>query len=367
MADDGCVIVGGDFSQQEPRLLAHYSQDQELIDAYIQGKDLYASAASKIFHKTYWECMEHWEDGSANPEGKKIRGITKNIILGIIYGRGAASVAEKTGQTLEEAKQTIEDFYTAYPTVKKWMDESIKMAKEKGYVNTVAGRRRRLPNIQLKPYTIKGKFTERISENTILFEKIKLEDNEDALVNYYQCRLDNCSNRFNAKKIIEEAANNDILIEDNNGWIATATRQTVNARVQGGAADLSKKAMIAIYNNKVLKDLGFKMLYVIHDEIAGQCPKENAAQVAELLKSTMISSAKEICSVPMKVDTYTLKHWYGDDLSDIIKERYDKLRKEKSDEEAFKIIDKENPEVALDVLKEICNGTFDLTSDKFAR
>ena len=63
-------------------MLAHYSQDKELINAYAQGRDLYATAASKIFNKDYWECMEHWEDGSANPEGKKLRGITKNIILG---------------------------------------------------------------------------------------------------------------------------------------------------------------------------------------------------------------------------------------------------------------------------------------------
>ena len=64
------------------RLLAHYSQDKELINAYAQGRDLYATAASKIFNKDYWECMEHWEDGSANPVGKDIRSKCKQIVLG---------------------------------------------------------------------------------------------------------------------------------------------------------------------------------------------------------------------------------------------------------------------------------------------
>lgn len=346
-------------------MLAHYSQDKELINAYAQGRDLYATAASKIFNKDYWECMEHWEDGSANPEGKKLRGITKNIILGILYGRGAASVAEKTHQTIEEAKNTINTFYQAYPTVKKWMDESVKMAKDIGYVTTVCGRRRRLPNIQLPPYTIK-KVKSNISDNNILFEDIENNDNND-LITYYKDKLDKCKNRFQIQDIVKEAEKCGIEIEDNGGWIATATRQCVNARVQGGAADLSKRAMIAIFKNKRLRELKFNILYVIHDEIAGQCPKENAQEVGELLRKCMIDSAAEICSVPMKTDVYMLKHWYGDDCSDSIKDRYDKLCKDTSPEEAFNIIDKENEEISQGVLRRICDGTFDLMDDEWAR
>lgn len=76
------VLVGSDFSQQEPRLLSHYSQDKNMITAYKQGKDLYATIASGVYKMGYWDCMEHHEDGSPNPEGKKRRQSVKAILLG---------------------------------------------------------------------------------------------------------------------------------------------------------------------------------------------------------------------------------------------------------------------------------------------
>lgn len=284
-----------------------------------------------------------------------------------MYGRGARSIADQTGQSLQEANEMIDSFYESYPVVKKWMDESVQMAKDLGYVTTVSGRRRRLPNIQLPKYTIKD-LNPQTSNDNILFEDLNIENNTDSsLVTYYKEKMDKANNRKQINSIIEQAKQEGIDIEDNTGWIATATRQCVNARIQGSAASLSKLAMIAIYNNKELRDLGFKTLYVIHDEIAGQCPKENAEKVAELLKKTMIDSAAEICSVKMKVDTYTISHWYYDDLSDTIKDKYDKLCKTMSPEEAFKKIDEENPEISLNVLRQMCDGTIDLTIDELAR
>lgn len=284
-----------------------------------------------------------------------------------MYGRGARSIADQTGQSLQEANEMIDSFYESYPVVKKWMDESVQMAKDLGYVTTVSGRRRRLPNIQLPKYTIKD-LNPQTSNDNILFEDLNIENNTDSsLVTYYKEKMDKANSRKQINSIIEQAKQEGIDIEDNTGWIATATRQCVNARIQGSAASLSKLAMIAIYNNKELRDLGFKTLYVIHDEIAGQCPKENAEKVAELLKKTMIDSAAEICSVKMKVDTYTISHWYYDDLSDTIKDKYDKLCKTMSPEEAFKKIDEENPEISLNVLRQMCDGTIDLTIDELAR
>ena len=81
-ADPGYVLVGSDFSQQEPRLLSFYSADPNLINAYKEGKDLYGTVASKVYKMDYWDCMEHHEDGSPNPEGKKRRASCKSIILG---------------------------------------------------------------------------------------------------------------------------------------------------------------------------------------------------------------------------------------------------------------------------------------------
>ena len=79
------TFVGSDFSQvtqQEPRLLSQYSQDRNMIDAYKEGKDLYATIASGVYKMGYWDCMEHHEDGTPNPEGKKRRGSVKSLLLG---------------------------------------------------------------------------------------------------------------------------------------------------------------------------------------------------------------------------------------------------------------------------------------------
>ena len=76
------ILVGSDFSQQEPRLLSQYSQDKNMINAYKEGKDLYATIAMGVYHNGYWDNMEHFEDGSPNPEGKKRRGSCKSLLLG---------------------------------------------------------------------------------------------------------------------------------------------------------------------------------------------------------------------------------------------------------------------------------------------
>ena len=81
-ASPGHIMVGSDFSQQEPRLLSNYSQDDNMINAYKEGNDLYATIAAGVYNTGYWDCMEHWEDGSANPEGKKRRSSVKSLLLG---------------------------------------------------------------------------------------------------------------------------------------------------------------------------------------------------------------------------------------------------------------------------------------------
>ena len=81
-AADNHVLVGSDFSQQEPRLLSQYSGDENMINAYKAGKDLYATIAQGVYKNTYWDNMECWEDGSPNPEGKKRRGSCKSLLLG---------------------------------------------------------------------------------------------------------------------------------------------------------------------------------------------------------------------------------------------------------------------------------------------
>ena len=76
------VIVGGDYSQQEPRLLTHMCGDDKLKETYNNKKDLYATIGAFVFHKDYWECMEHWQDGSPNDSGKVLRARCKQLVLG---------------------------------------------------------------------------------------------------------------------------------------------------------------------------------------------------------------------------------------------------------------------------------------------
>ena len=125
-----------------------------MINAYKQGKDLYATIAMGVYKMSYWDCMERHEDGSPNPEGKKRRQSCKAILLGIMYGRGAQAIADQIGSSKERAQQIVDDFYSSFPSVKTWMDKSLESLKKKQYVEDFYGRRRRLPDISLPAYKV---------------------------------------------------------------------------------------------------------------------------------------------------------------------------------------------------------------------
>jgi hypothetical protein len=109
----------------------------------------------------------------------------------------------------------------------------------------------------------------------------------------------------------------------------------VNARVQGGAATMSKKAMIKVYHDEELKKLGFRLMLAVHDELIGECPVENAEKVADRLCDLMKSSALPECVTPFKCDPTIENVWYETDYSDNIRQTYNKLCKTMSEEEAF--------------------------------
>ena len=96
--------------------------------------------------------------------------------------------------------------------------------------------------------------------------------------------------------------------------IADATRQCVNARIQGSAADLTKIAMIELNKNERLKELGFRMLIPIHDEILAECPEVNMRECSKLLAETMSKAAEKILQMPIKCDVAISKCWYGDEI-----------------------------------------------------
>lgn len=372
-AADGNMIIGSDFSAQEPRLTAFYSQDPAMIKAYEEGRDLYAVIGSKSFNTTYEDCLEFYPEGTEievdgkkvicgnkthqNKAGKDRRTMSKSILLGVLYGRGAASVGEQIHKSRDEAQKIIDDFYNAFPNVKQWIDNSIKSAHEKGYVEDIIGRRRRLPDALLDKYELKDN---NIKFNPLLFTKGI--SNDGTLISTYRNKLKALTNRKDYEKIKESALKDNIEIKDNTGFIAQAERQAVNARVQGGAATLTKKALIDLYNNKELKDLGAFLINSVHDEILMEVPKENAEKAAELLTQVMVNSAKEyVTNVPMKCDAYIVPCWYLDEFFVTIKDKFKSLQKTMSDLDAFELIVNTNTESTRSQIYEIVG---DMMKDK---
>jgi DNA polymerase I-like protein with 3'-5' exonuclease and polymerase domains len=363
------VLIGSDFSQQEPRLLSHYSQDENMITAYKQGKDLYATIASGVYKMGYWDCMERYEDGSPNPEGKKRRQSVKAILLGIMYGRGARAIAEQIGSTVERAQEIVDDFYKSFPSVKTWMDDSLAKLKEKKYVEDFYGRRRRLPDINLPAYQVSRISPPSTAENFNPFIncqdreildplKIKWDGIVDEKVEASQrfqrekarkegrvfVENDEMSNK-QYEKLAKEALKDGIKIEAFTGRRSQAERQCVNAMIQGGAATMTKIAMNKIYRDPILNQYGFKMLIGVHDELIGQCKEEYKDICADRLCEVMRTCVSDIVDVPFKCDPSVVRRWYEDEMGYSIQDKLKGLIADgKTEEEAIEILKKKNPE-----------------------
>ena len=309
-ASPGMYMVGADFSQQEPRILAHLCGDHNMINAYKTGKDLYSTMASLAFKVPYEDCKEFYPDGTTNKEGKKRRSQIKGVVLGLMYGRGDASVGEQLGITVDEARALSSALFEAFPKMKEYIEKTKAEAKEIGYTTTLWGRRRYLKHIMDERFEYHYGINRPVNFDP-LFDSDDDIDNEVSkdIKDYYNQRLEK-ANFTQRRKIIDEALKEGIIIIDNSGYLAESERQVVNGIVQGSAADMTKRAMVALYNNQELKDLGFRLLMSVHDENIGECPKENIVRVRELLSNIMIE-ANNKCSVPMKCDAEVSEYWYG--------------------------------------------------------
>ena len=370
------AIVGGDYSQQEPRILAHITQENNLIETYNNKKDLYATIGSAMFHKDYWECMEHWEDGSSNPEGKVIRKKCKQIVLGILYGMGANLLSNNLGVSIEECKEMLDNFFKMFPSIKEFTLKNEEDAKSVGYVEDYMGRRRHLPDASLPQISVSVK--KDVYTNVDCFVDCDINDVKISIEDYERAKqlqkeweeLEESKLRislFEKKKNFKEEYSGDssVVIKDNGNFISRALTQCTNARIQGSAASLTKKAMVNIFNDERMKNLGFRILVPVHDELLGECPMENAEEVEKLLSELMIGSAKPECTVSMKVDTYVVKHWYADEVSDKIKKMYnEKISDGVKEEDAIFSISEEFPEISYGVLENMCHGDYDCFEEK---
>ena len=210
-SDDAHVLMSADYSQIELRIVASLSKDESMIDAFHKNKDIHTTTAAKIYNV------------SENEVTKEMRHKAKSVNFGIIYGQGAFGLAESLNITRTEAKHLIENYFEKYPRIKELMDSLIQQAKQKGYTETLSGRKRWLPDIN--------------------------------------------------------SANRNVR--------ANAERMAINTPIQGTAADMIKTAMIHIHRQLKAQRLRTKMLLQVHDELLFEVPYTEVEQVSEIVRTEM--------------------------------------------------------------------------------
>ena len=209
--DDGEIFISADYSQIELRIMAHLSQDQNMLDAFHNGYDIHTATAAKIYKVPMSE---------TTPD---MRRKAKTANFGIIYGISTFGLSDRLEISRAEAKELIDGYFETYPDVKKYMDREIKMAKEKGYVETLLGRKRFLPDINSQNSFVRG----------------------------------------------------------------FAERNAINAPIQGTAADIIKIAMVRIQNRFEAEKIRTKMIMQVHDELNFSAPKDELEKVEKLIVEEM--------------------------------------------------------------------------------
>ena len=313
IAPEGKVLISSDYSQQEPRLLAYCSQDPGMLGAYNTGKDIYSWMASLVYNMKYEDCLEHNPDGTTNPDGYKRRKSMKSVILGIMYGMSSSGLADDLHIGRAEAQKILDDFAKAFPSVDSWVSGKIAEAKKTGYVQTVWGRKRRLPSLRLPEFQLEPMEGYTQVSDVLDFDAIASGDVKDGIsdddYNYFMRKLVRCRGYKQKAEIVSEAKSKQIRVIDNGGKIADAQRQAINSIIQGSAADMTKWAMIKIHNNQDLQRLGAELIIQVHDEVIVECPEENKEEAGKILQKCMLEAASDMIDVPMKCDVSFAKRW----------------------------------------------------------
>ena len=209
--EKGCEFFSADYSQIELRIMAHLSGDKNMIEAFQEGDDIHASTASKVYKIGLDEVT------------REQRSKAKTANFGIIYGISVFGLAERMNVPRSEAKELIEGYFQTYPQVKEYMDKSIERAREKGYIETIFGRKRFLPDI----------------------------NSHNAVVRGY------------------------------------AERNAINAPIQGSAADIIKVAMVNIYRRFKDECIRSKMILQVHDELNFSVYPEEKEKVQRIVIEEM--------------------------------------------------------------------------------
>ena len=211
IADEGNLLLSADYSQIELRLLADLSGDPDMIEAFRSGMDFHAATAAKIYNVPIDDVTD------------AMRRNAKTANFGIVYGISAFGLSERLDIPRSEAKQLIDGYYSTYPGVKKYMEEAVEKARQQGFVTTVMGRKRFLPDINSRNAVVRG----------------------------------------------------------------YAERNAVNAPLQGSAADIIKRAMVDIFREMRARNMRSQMIMQVHDELIFNVVPDELPVLQEMVVNLM--------------------------------------------------------------------------------
>lgn len=320
-ATPGYVMLSSDYSAQEPRVTAYVSGDEKMIQSFIDGKDIYGSIASIAFGVPYEQCLEfNPNTGEYQPEGKARRSEAKTVVLGICYGRSVVTIAEQLyghedisdEEKTKKAQNVYDSVLLAFPALRSLMNSAQSQARKFGYVETILGRRRHIPDMQLPKFQFlpePGYMNPDIDPLDV-----STLDNQEEIP---QRIVDQLTSEFESYKYwgqivkrTKQLKEEHIKVINNTSKIADASRKCVNSIIQGSAAEQTKMAMLLIENNKEWNNLGGRVLVPVHDEIIAEVPIENWEKGAKLLSKLMCDAASFL-PFDSKCDVEVTYRWYG--------------------------------------------------------
>lgn len=298
-AGEDRVFVGVDYSREEVAVCAAVCGDVGLLNSFRDGTDIYSHVASLAYNIPYEDCCEFYPDGSTNHEGKTRRSSAKAVVLGILYSKSVRAIGEDLHISAEKAQEVYDSIMSAFPTLAKWIKDTQELATKQGYIDGYYGRRRRLPDLLLPD-----------------FEVIVPNPPNEHVEEYYKEKYTQQMRGANFKqrdKIVQMARAEGVIVKDNNGSKAKASREIVNSVIQGSSADICKIALILIHNDPVLKKLDARLEMSIHDEQLLTCPRQNAYEVVERFCYLAVKAGEKL-PIKLLVDTEISTHWYGESL-----------------------------------------------------
>lgn len=293
-----------------------------MCDAFTHGRDIYATIASIAFNRSYEDCLEfNPETGEYQAEGKERRSQAKSIVLGITYGRSTVTIGEQLfGRDHEmsdedktkRAQEIYDSVLRAFPSLKNFMGYAQNCARVKGYTETILGRRRHIPDMQLKPFEFKAMpgyvnpdvdplDVETLKNSSDIPDRVVKELEADFAKTKYYGQI------VKKTKALREQ---HIKVINNKRKITDATRQCVNSIIQGSAADLTKMAILNLELNPRWHQIGGRLLVPVHDELICEVPVDFYEEGRQILKDSM-EGAGNFLPFPISCDVETTLRWYG--------------------------------------------------------